>query len=103
MSKLTKILAVILMLLAAALAALAWWLGRQPATAAPPAAAPKTVGYASVAAARDLEKGKPIAADGVKLVELPMPVAGAYRDAGSVIGQVPSADIAAGALITERR
>jgi pilus assembly protein CpaB len=101
MSKLTKILAVILMLLAAALAALAWWLGRQPAGPAAPAPVLKTAGYASVAAARNLEKGKPIAADGVKLVDLPMPVGGAYRDAGSVIGKVPSADIAAGALITE--
>ena len=103
MSKLTKILAVILMLLAAALAALAWWLGRQPVQPAAAANTPalKTAGYASVAAAHKLEKGKPIAADDVKLIDLPTPVAGAYRDAGSVIGKTPSADIAADALITE--
>ncbi|WP_082221383.1 Flp pilus assembly protein CpaB [Herbaspirillum chlorophenolicum] len=103
MSKLTKIAAVILLLLAASLAALAWWMGRREQTVIVPANAPmaNSAVYANVVAARKLEKGVPITADSVKLLNLPTTIAGTYRDIRSVIGKIPATDIAAETLITD--
>jgi pilus assembly protein CpaB len=104
MNKLTKIIAVILVLLAVCLAALAWWMGHQapvPASGMDVAAAPVKATYPVVVAAKNLDKGKAITADGVKLVNLPMTTNGTYADAAEVIGKVPTSDIVAEKMITE--
>ncbi|MFZ1180988.1 MAG: Flp pilus assembly protein CpaB [Herbaspirillum sp.] len=101
MSKLTKIMAAVLILLALGMAVLAWWMGRQPVV--PPANAPaaKSITYANVVAAKKLEMGKPISAGDLKLLDLPTAVGGAYQNIGSVVGKIPVADIPAGTLIME--
>lgn len=101
MSKLTKIMAVVLILLAAAMAVLAWWIGHQKAVVPANAAVAKTITYVSVVAAKKLEMGKPISASDLKLLDLPTSVGGAYQDMGSVVGKIPAADIPAGTLIME--
>lgn len=101
MNKLTKILAVVLIMLAAGLAGLAWWLGnraQQPVLLAP--AVPQASVFPSVAAARNIAQGTPITAADVKVVLLPGMASGAFRETGSVLGEVPLTDIAADAIIT---
>lgn len=103
MNKLTKIIAVILVLLAVCLAALAWWMGHQAPVPAPgvSVATPVKATYSVVVAAKNLEKGKAITADGVKLLNLPMTTNGTYVDASEVIGKIPASDIVADKMITE--
>ena len=103
MNKLTKIIAVILVLLAVCLAALAWWMGHQAPVPAPDTnvtVAPVKATYSVVVATKNLEKGKAIPADGVKLVSLPMTTNGTYVDASEVIGKIPANDIVADRMIT---
>lgn len=99
MSKLTKIMAAVLILLAAGMAILAWWMGRQPAVVPANASAAKTITHANVVAAKKLEMGKPISASDLKLLDLPTAVGGAYQDIDSVVGKIPAVDIPAGTLI----
>ncbi|WP_076593101.1 Flp pilus assembly protein CpaB [Herminiimonas arsenitoxidans] len=103
MNKLTKIIAVILVLLAVCLAALAWWMGHQAPVPTPSVSVvtPAKAAYSVVVAAKNLEKGKAIAADGVKLLNLPMTTNGTYADAAEVIGKIPAGDIVADKMITE--
>jgi pilus assembly protein CpaB len=100
MSKLTKIMAAVLISLALGMAVLAWWMGRQPVSPANAPAA-KSITYANVVAAKKLEMGKPISAGDLKLLDLPTAVGGAYQNIASVVGKIPSADIPAGTLIME--
>ena len=105
MSRITKIIAVILILLAALLATLAWRLGQQPNQTAPPVANGTSTGtvfsYDVVVAIVKLEPGKPILAKDVKNIKLPQKVPGALSSPGAVVGKIPLTEIAAEALVLE--
>lgn len=102
MNKLIRILAIVLIVLAAGLAVMAWWLSSRSLSSRP--AGPElsqTTSYPSIAATRDLHQGDPITAMDIKVVMLPYMAPGAFRDVGSVIGEIPLIDIHQDAIITE--
>ncbi len=101
MNKLTKIIAVFLILLAACLAALAWWMGRQIPEKAPVAVVEPAPSYPAVIAAAQLENGKRIEEQSLRLIESPRPIPGSYQSIASVAGRIAANDIAPETLITE--
>lgn len=98
-SKYIRMIAIGLLVLAGLLALLAWQVGRQtrPVVAPQGAAALHPV----VITTRPVAAGKPIAADAVKIEQLPIDPAGAYRDVTRVVGQVPLVDLGASVPVLE--
>ncbi|WP_126285677.1 Flp pilus assembly protein CpaB [Burkholderia stagnalis] len=94
-NNLTKIIAGLLIAIAVLLGVYAWMLGRgpahPPAPVAVPAAAAKTVPI--VVAARLLPAGQPIAADALKVAQVPILPTGGFSDPMPLVGRVPANDI----------
>ncbi|NOT17350.1 MAG: Flp pilus assembly protein CpaB [Sulfuriferula sp.] len=101
MNNLTKVIAVVLVIAAIVLAILAWWMGSRPAPV--PVAVNKgaVASYPVVVAVHDLLPNKPVVAEDVHLVVLPINPAGAYTAVSAVVGKVPMAIIGAGTPLTE--
>lgn len=106
----TKILAALLVLLAVLLGAYAWVLGRKPPPPPPVAAAtpsntaqPQPPGetFPVVVAAKQLPAGRAIASDGLKVVQLPIHPAGAFREPQEAVGRVPALDLGEGTPLSE--
>lgn len=94
-----RIIAVCLLVLAGLLALLAWQVGRQSTPVAPQTG---TVAmHPVVVTTRAVEAGKPIAADAVRIEQLPIDPGGAYRDTTRVVGQVPLVALGANAPVLE--
>lgn len=108
MLNLTKIIAAILVLLAVLLGGYAWMLSRKPPPPPPVAAAPKAGAtqengqtFAIVVAAKALPAGQAITSESVRVMQLPINPAGAFRDASAVAGRVPALDLGEGTPLTE--
>jgi pilus assembly protein CpaB len=105
MSRITKIIAVILILLATLLAALAWRLGHQANQATPEIvdskSSEKIFSYEMVVAVVKLEAGKPILAKDVKIIKFPQKIPDALTSPGAAVGKIPLTEIAAEALVME--
>lgn len=105
----TKLIAAILVLLALALGGYAWFLSRQPApvaaqpTAAPQAQvpAPDAPLFPVVVAARAMPVGEPIAADALRVVQLPINPQGGFRETAPIVGRVPVVDLGEGTPLLE--
>jgi pilus assembly protein CpaB len=109
MIHLTKIVAAILVLLAIALGGYAWVLSRQPATPAPVAVAPtasspstaRTPTFAVVVTTKPLPAGQAIALDALRVEQLPINPAGAFKETTAVVGRVPIFDLGEGTPLLE--
>lgn len=99
---LTKIIAAMLVLGALILACTAWWMGSRPALVpvASGSVASTAAAYPVVVAMRNIEAGKAIVSDDVRLVTLPINPVGAYGQVNAVLGKIPMTSIGAGNLIT---
>lgn len=100
MGKTQKIVGLILLLLACGLAAYAWLLSSRMTTAqkaAQPRMTPVVVAQARIPA------GSVIAPEMLKVTPFPSRPAGAYADAGSVVGKTAEIDIAAGEPVLQER
>lgn len=100
---LTKIIAAILVIGALILASVAWWLGSRPAVApvASGATASDATAFPAVVAVHNLDAGKVITINDVRVVTLPLNPVGAYTQVNAVLGKVPMTAIGSGNLITE--
>ena len=103
MGNTAKIVIAILVLLAIALGVSAYMVS-QPRPVLPAktgAAAPQqpTAGVAVVVAAKTLSAGVPIPQNGVKVLQYPEFPAGAFHQAGHVVGKVPQVNIGMGAPV----
>lgn len=96
-SKQLRIVAIVLLVLAGVLALLAWQVARRAAEprAMPIAASAPAPSYPVVVATRPLEAGKPIAADALRIAQLPIDPAGAHRKVEALAGRVPVVDVGA--------
>lgn len=102
MNNLTKIVAAILVIAALSLAFVAWWLGSRPAPVAlPAAAASKSAAYPVAVAAHNLDAGKAITADDIRMVTLPIDPAGDFHQVNAIVGKVPMTAIGSATPITE--
>jgi pilus assembly protein CpaB len=110
MIHLTKIVAAILVLLAIALGGYAWVLSRQPAKPPPSAAAPAAASSSAAArvptfpvvvASKPVAAGQAIAIDAVRVEQLPINPAGAFKETADVIGRVPVFDLGEGTPLLE--
>lgn len=109
MIHLTKIIAAVLVLLAIALGGYAWVLSRQPAKPPPVAAAPAAASSSTarvrtfpvVVAVKPVAAGQAIVADAVRVEQLPINPAGAFKDTTAVIGRVPVFDLGEGTPLVE--
>jgi pilus assembly protein CpaB len=109
MIHLTKIIAAILVLLAIALGGYAWVLSRQPATPAPVATAPaasssstaRVPTFAVVVATKPLPAGQAIPPDALRVEQLTINPAGAFRETTAVVGRVPVFDLGEGTPLLE--
>jgi pilus assembly protein CpaB len=109
MIHLTKIIAAVLVLLAIALGGYAWVLSRQPVTPAPVAATPATTSsrtaqvptFAVVVASKPLQAGQAIPLDALRVEQLPINPAGAFKEAAAVVGRVPVFDLGEGTPLLE--
>ena len=98
-SRQIRIAAVALLVLAALLALLAWRVARQAAVPQPvQGAAPM---HAVVVTTRAVEAGKPLPADALKVMQLPIDPTGAYQDVARVTGQVPVVALGANVPVLE--
>lgn len=109
----TKIIAALLVLLAILLGGYAWMLSRQPApqvqAGAPSAATtakqadnkPSAPTFPVVVAAKPLAAGQEIPADALRVEQLPINPAGAFKDAGALAGRVPVIDLGEGSPLLE--
>lgn len=98
-SKQIRILAVVLLALAGLLALMAWQVARHQAVPIP---GPKAVAtHAVVVTTRAVEAGKPLAADALVVMQLPIEPAGAYQDVARVAGQVPLVNLGANVPVLE--
>ncbi|RZT29353.1 Flp pilus assembly protein CpaB [Cupriavidus agavae] len=98
-SKQIRILAIVLLVLAGLLALMAWRVARHqplPVASNTPAAT-----HAVVVTTRAVEAGKPLPADALTVMQLPMDPAGAYRDVTRVAGQVPLVNLGANVPVLE--
>lgn len=86
-SKQIRIAAIVLLALAGLLALLAWQVGHRPA--APVVTQGNAPMHPVVVTTRAVEAGKPVPADALKVEQLPIDPAGAYREVARVAGQVP--------------
>ncbi|WP_354679669.1 Flp pilus assembly protein CpaB [Cupriavidus plantarum] len=94
-----RIIAVCLLVLAGLLALLAWQVSRQSTPVVQPQG---TVAlHPVVVTTRPVEAGKPIAADAVRIAQLPLDPGGAYRDTTRVVGQVPLVSLGANVPVLE--
>lgn len=100
MIHLTKIIAAVLVLLALSLGIYAWMLSRQAAPAPAAAAAPKTAPaarlYPVVVTTKAVQAGQPLAAESLRVEQLPVKPADAFTDTASAAGRVPVADLGEG-------
>lgn len=109
MLHLTRMVAAALVLLAIVLGVYAWLLGRKPqpaSVAAPlPSAALETVAAAPlhpiVVTTRPVPAGQPIAADALRVAQLPIRPAGTFAAADAVVGRVSVFDLAEGTPLFE--
>lgn len=99
-SKQIRIVAIVLLALAGLLALLAWQVARQPATPAAAHAGAVPV-HPVVVTTRAVEAGKPLPADALKVEQLPIDPAGAYREVSRVAGQVPLVNLGAHVPVLE--
>ena len=98
-SRQIRMAAVALLVLAALLALLAWQVARQAAVPQPvQGAAPM---HAVVVTTRAVEAGKPLPADALKVMQLPIDPTGAYQDVARVTGQVPVVALGANVPVLE--
>ena len=98
-SKQIRILAVVLLVLAGLLALMAWQVARHQALPVPVATATPT--HAVVVTTRAVEAGKPLPADALTVMQLPIQPAGAYQDVARVAGQVPLVNLGANVPVME--
>lgn len=98
-SKQIRILAIVLLVLAGLLALMAWQVARRQAAPLPVAQTVPT--HAVVVTTRAVEAGKPLAADALTVMQLPMEPAGAYQDVARVAGQVPVVNLGANVPVLE--
>lgn len=98
-SKQIRILATVLLILAGLLALLAWQVARQQAVPIPTARTAPT--HAVVVTTRAVEAGKPLTADALAVMQLPIEPAGAYQDAARVVGQVPVVNLGSNVPVLE--
>lgn len=100
MIHLTKIIAAVLVLLALSLGVYAWMLSRQaapaPVAAAPATTAPAAKLYPVVVTTRAVQAGQPLAAESLRVEQLPIKPADAFTDTASAAGRVPVADLGEG-------
>lgn len=98
MSKITKILAGVLLLAATLIGLYAFTLARKPAPLADPPGANQAVvvQHPIVVAAKPIVAGKPIAADSLRIEKLPFKPAGSFADTTSLVGKVAVADVGEG-------
>lgn len=109
MINLTKIVAAILVLLALALGGYAWMLSRKPAPVVP--AKPMSQGQAQgspavfpvVITTKAVPAGQPIAADALRVAQLPINPAGALRETAAAAGRVPVVDLGEGTPLLENQ
>jgi len=109
MIHLTKIIAAILVLLAIALGGYAWVLSRKPAPPPPAAAAPAAAPasrpaealYPVVVTAKPVPAGQAIAANALRVAQLPINPAGAFKDTAAAAGRVPVYDLGEGTPLLE--
>lgn len=99
-SKQIRIVAVVLLLLAGLLALLAWQVARQAARA-PVTTQNAVPTHAVVVTTRAVEAGKPLPADALKVMRLPIEPGGAYQDVARVAGQVPLVNLGANVPVLE--
>ncbi len=108
MIRISKIIAVLLVLLALSLALYAWMLSRKPAPA-PPQASVSAAGakaaaeatYPVVVATRPLPAGQAIDAGSLRVAQLNIQPAGAFKGVAEVAGRVPVLDLGVGAPLLE--
>ncbi|PLQ00916.1 Flp pilus assembly protein CpaB [Cupriavidus pauculus] len=98
-SKQIRILATVLLILAGLLALLAWQVARRQAVPVTAAQTPPT--HAVVVTTRAVEAGKPLTADALTVMQLPIEPAGAYQDAARVVGQVPVVNLGSNVPVLE--
>ncbi|GJG94490.1 Flp pilus assembly protein CpaB [Cupriavidus pauculus] len=98
-SKQIRILAVVLLVLAGLLALMAWQVARTHAVPIPHAKTAPT--HAVVVTTRAVEAGKPLTADALAVMELPIEPSGAYQDAARVVGQVPVVNLGVNVPVLE--
>ena len=108
MINLTKIIAAILVLLAIALGGYAWMLSRQPPPAvavvpssATSAKAAQAQTFPVVVAAKPLPAGHAIPADALRIENLTINPAGAFKETASLEGRVPVIDLGEGSPLLE--
>ncbi len=109
MINLTKIVAAVLVLLALALGGYAWMLSRTPPPAAPtPAAATsgkptQAQTFPVVVAVKPLPAGQAIQLDALRLENLTINPAGAFKEMASLEGRVPVIDLGEGSPLLENQ
>jgi pilus assembly protein CpaB len=108
MINLTKIIAAILVLLAIALGGYAWMLSRQspPAVAVAPSSATSAKSaqaqtFPVVVAAKPLPAGHAIPADALRIENLSINPAGAFKETAALEGRVPVIDLSEGSPLLE--
>lgn len=104
MLKLTRVAAIALIALAVLLALVAVVIGRKPAldsTASAPTVQADAQTHSVVEAVARLPAGEPISANGVRLAQRTGASSGAATDLTSVVGRVPTQDIAEGTAIND--
>lgn len=99
-SKQIRIAAVVLLLLAGVLALLAWQVARNAAVPQLPTRHDVAT-HAVVVTTRAVEAGKPLPADALAVMQLPIDPSGAYQDVARVAGQVPLVNLGANVPVLE--
>ena len=114
MIHITKIVAGLLVLMAVALGIYAWLLGHRlqaqsqaPETIAPLAAPAEirttTPQFPVVVTTRMAPAGQPIAADALRVVQLPIQPAGTFSSAEDIVGRAPTFDLSEGTPLVENQ
>ena len=114
MIHLTKIVAGLLVLLAVTLGIYAWLLGHRqkaqpqvPQTTAPLAAPAEvratTPQFPVVVTTRTTPAGQPIAADALRVIQLPIQPAGTFSSADDIVGRAPTFDLSEGTPLVENQ
>ncbi|XAH24553.1 Flp pilus assembly protein CpaB [Xylophilus sp. GW821-FHT01B05] len=101
MGHLTKIAAILMIVIGLALGGYAWFLSRNPAPRPPVAAsstpaAPATALQSVVVASRAVPAGKTLEEADLRVEQLPIDPAGAYRTTADAVGRVPVLDLGPG-------
>ena len=98
-SKQIRIVAIVLLVLAGLLALLALQAARHTAVPAPAQGVVAT--HAVVVTTRAVPAGKPLPADALQVLQLPIEPGGAYQDVARVAGQVPLVNLGANVPVLE--